>query len=48
MCFPRLMGVITENKDIINQSLSVLRTLVETEDPVLVLPGMVIAILVVV
>ena len=42
------MGVIAENRDMIDQFLSVLRTLVETENPVLVLLGVVITVFVVV
>ena len=42
------MGVIVENRGMIDQFLSVLRTLVETENPVLVLLGVVITVFVVV
>ena len=41
------MGVIAENKDMFDQFLRVLRTLVETGNPVLVLLGVVIAVFVV-
>lgn len=42
------MGIIAENRDMFDQFLRVLRTLVEMENPVLVLLGVVIAVFVVV